>query len=109
MEQRRKAIEWWNSQPLDTQKALALTGFNRAPKHLTGREIQTVYEKYEQAKELVGSLSDELPMWKRELAKVSKCPQRQDGVSDQLYDLIGVANQLGFYDAADFIEQQLEK
>ena len=109
MEQRKKAMEWWNSQPLDTQKALALTGFNRRPKHLTGREIQTVYEKYEQAKEMVGSLSDELPMWKRELVKVSKCPQRQDGVVDQLSDLVGIANKFGFYDAADFIKQQLEK
>ena len=31
-------------------------------------------------------------------------PQRQDSLKDQLADLAKIANRLGFYDAADFLE-----
>jgi hypothetical protein len=35
--------------------------------------------------------------------------QRQDSLTDQLKDLIVVANRLGMYDAADFIAQKTQK
>jgi len=54
--------------------------------------------------------------WKEELKKIDpkNCPQRQDSTSDQLIDLIQVANRFGFYDAADYLRnvfnsQALEK
>ena len=48
--------------------------------------------------------------WFREVSKrLPKMPQRQDSTTDQLRDLIGVANQLGLYDAADFIKDTLQK
>lgn len=43
--------------------------------------------------------------WKTELAEMKNCPQRQDGMKDQLKDLYAFACKLGFYDAADFINQ----
>lgn len=33
------------------------------------------------------------------------CPQRQDGLQDQLSDLEAVAARLGMYDAADYIRR----
>jgi hypothetical protein len=44
-----------------------------------------------------------IPMWKKELEKVKRCPQRQDSMTDQLKDLWQIANKFGFYDAADHI------
>jgi len=35
--------------------------------------------------------------------------QRQDSLYDQLKDLIGVANSIGCYDAADFLQTQVQK
>ena len=32
-------------------------------------------------------------------------PQRQDSLSDQLEDLIAVANRLGMYDASDYLQR----
>lgn len=46
--------------------------------------------------------------WEEELKKVSQCPQRQDSAMDQLIDLQFVANNLGFYDAADILEELLK-
>lgn len=46
-------------------------------------------------------------MWRDEVKKIEKCPQRQDSTADQLADLIPVAEKLGFYDAADFIKLKL--
>lgn len=46
--------------------------------------------------------------WKEEAAKIEQCPQRQDGTDDQLRDLIGIANKLGFYDAADYLKNVTE-
>lgn len=43
-------------------------------------------------------------IWKSELEKINKCPQRQDSLNEQLKDLIIIANKLGFYDASDFIK-----
>lgn len=43
--------------------------------------------------------------WITELAKVKKCPQRQDSMTDQMIDLIVVADRLGFYDASDYIKR----
>lgn len=39
------------------------------------------------------------------LASLPVWPQRQDSVSDQLADLVTIANRLGFYDAADALVQ----
>jgi hypothetical protein len=37
-------------------------------------------------------------------------PQRQDSLNDQLEDLVAVANRLGMYDAADYLQRrELEK
>ncbi len=38
------------------------------------------------------------------LASIPQERQRQDATRDQLLDLIGVANKLGMYDAADYIQ-----
>lgn len=38
---------------------------------------------------------------------IPKLPQRQDSVYEQLQDLIFIANRLGCYDAADFINNLL--
>jgi hypothetical protein len=38
-----------------------------------------------------------------------KKPQRQDSLTDQLLDLLRLANHEGMYDAADFIAAQLRK
>jgi len=43
--------------------------------------------------------------WKEELKKIEQCPQRQDATLCQLEDLIIIANKLGFYDAADYIQR----
>ena len=43
---------------------------------------------------------------------VSKIPcqeQRQDALTDQLRDLIPVANRLGMYDAADFLRDRVDQ
>jgi hypothetical protein len=48
-------------------------------------------------------------MWKEELKKVNKCPQRQDSVNDQLNDLRVIATKFGFYDAADFLKSLVGK
>lgn len=42
--------------------------------------------------------------WSHELQKVAHCPQRQDGTSDQLYDLIEIANKFGLTLAAKKLE-----
>lgn len=47
----------------------------------------------------------EQPIWREELDKIEKCPQRQDSVTDQMIDLYSVAVKLGFYDAADYIKK----
>ena len=48
--------------------------------------------------------------WFREVSKnLPKMQQRQDSTTDQLIDLVGVANRLGLYDAADFIKDTLKK
>jgi hypothetical protein len=53
----------------------------------------------------------ETPMWKQVLKdmknKYGKLPQRQDGTVDQLKDLIVIAERFGFYDAADYLKQNL--
>lgn len=43
--------------------------------------------------------------WRDEVYKLEKCPQRQDSVTEQMIDLIEVANKLGFYDASDYIRR----
>lgn len=40
---------------------------------------------------------------------VAERDQRQDSLADQLRDLVPLANRLGCYDAADFIESVLER
>ena len=49
--------------------------------------------------------------WKTELKKVDQenCPQRQDSLFDQMYDLYSIANKFGFYDAADYIRETFVK
>lgn len=51
----------------------------------------------------------ELRPWQEELKKIKQCPQRQDSTTDQLEDLIIIANKFGFYDAADYLKTQLKK
>lgn len=46
--------------------------------------------------------------WEEELKKVKQCSQRQDSTTDQLKDLIIIANRFGFYDAADYLKMKLE-
>lgn len=41
--------------------------------------------------------------WARELERINQCDQRQDGLTNQLRDLVIIANKFGFYDAADYI------
>ena len=45
--------------------------------------------------------------WRTELGRIKFCEQRQDALNDQLHDLIIIANRFGFYDAADFIKNQI--
>jgi hypothetical protein len=47
--------------------------------------------------------------WMTEFKNMKHCPQRQDGMLEQLKDLHAFANKLGFYDAADFIKQHLKQ
>lgn len=44
--------------------------------------------------------------WREELGKVKFCEQRQDDLDKQLKDLVLIANRFGFYDAADFLQNQ---
>lgn len=37
-----------------------------------------------------------------------KYPQRQDGLNDQLRDLVTLANVHGMYDAADWLQQEVK-
>lgn len=43
--------------------------------------------------------------WREEIKKLESCPQRQDSTTEQMMDLHSVANKLGFYDAADYINR----
>lgn len=43
------------------------------------------------------------------VTKMEQQPQRQDSLNDQLRDLQAIANKLGMYDAADFIQKALER
>ena len=49
------------------------------------------------------------PDWKTEFGKVKFCEQRQDALLEQLKDLVHVANRLGFYDAADFLNERTKQ
>lgn len=46
--------------------------------------------------------------WRTELLKTRKCNKREDNLRQQLKDLIEVANHFGFYNAADFLKNQLK-
>lgn len=46
---------------------------------------------------------------KSALATLSQQPQRQDGSTEQLRDLLAFANRLGLYDAADVLKILLNK
>ena len=41
------------------------------------------------------------------LEDIPKKPQRQDSLTDQLRDVVMAANQMGCYDAADFLQKFL--
>lgn len=43
--------------------------------------------------------------WREQVNNIKQCNQRQDSTTDQLKDLIVVANKLGFYDAADYLKK----
>jgi len=48
--------------------------------------------------------------WLREVTKhIPDMPQRQDSTTDQLRDLVCVAQRLGLYDAADIVKQFLQR
>lgn len=42
--------------------------------------------------------------WREEIEKIQGCEQRQDSLTEQLKDLVFVANKLGFYDASDYLK-----
>ena len=46
-----------------------------------------------------------VPDWRLQVETIRQCPQSQGSVTDQLKNLIRVANKLGFYDAADFLKE----
>lgn len=64
--------------------------------------------KLDEIKKVVDS---DVPNWKTELEKIDSenCPQRQDSLSNQMYDLYHIANKFGFYDAADYIRRTFIK
>jgi hypothetical protein len=43
------------------------------------------------------------------LSGLPQLHQRQDGLLDQIRDLIPVANRLGMYDAADWLRDMLDR
>ena len=42
------------------------------------------------------------------LNSIPKLPQRQDSLTDQLTDLVIVANKFGMYDAADYLKHLIK-
>lgn len=44
------------------------------------------------------------PQWKKEIRKVTPCPQSENSLTAQLRDLIVIANKFGLYDASNFLE-----
>ena len=60
----------------------------------------------EKAEDCSHCIKDEISMWEKELKKVNQCPQRQDSLVDQMYDLHYIANKFGLYDAADYIKRR---
>ena len=70
--------------------------------------IQKLNSKYDleitgYTPEAISETGSKKPMIEEVLRHTPSLPQRQDSVSDQLSDLIMVANHLGMYDAADTI------
>lgn len=57
---------------------------------------------------LLDNENNEVPKWKEFIDNVDKLTQRQDSTVEQLNDLIYVANKLGFYDASDWIKENLQ-
>lgn len=52
----------------------------------------------------------EVKTWLEVLGSIpGNMPQRQDGTTDQLIDLILFANRLGFYDAADYLKSAVKE
>lgn len=47
--------------------------------------------------------------WLRQLENVKQCDQRQDSMSNQLKDLILIADRFGFYDASDYLKAVTNK
>lgn len=59
---------------------------------------------------IVGNFVADLKLDDKAFIKaIPKRPQRQDALDDQLKDLALVANRLGMYDAADFIDRKLDR
>lgn len=53
-------------------------------------------------------MNEECSTWEKEIKKIEWCKQRQDSTRDQLKDLVGIAEKLGFCDAADYIRKRIE-
>jgi len=70
-------------------------------------KLQTMTCGWDRAEDCSHCIKDELiSMWKEQLKKVKQCPQRQDSLVEQMYDLHAIANKFGLYDAADSIKRR---
>jgi hypothetical protein len=78
----------------------------RKVKHLMDN-LKNASEVQRLTRELEKFKDDKNKDWRYQLSKVNLCQQRQDSLSDQLKDLITVANRFGFYDAATFLKEKL--
>jgi hypothetical protein len=47
--------------------------------------------------------------WQIEVDNIKRCSQRQDSLTEQLKDLIIVAEKLGFYDASDYLKMTIKQ
>lgn len=57
---------------------------------------------FEKLKEV--AFKEFIPTWKKELEKVKQCPQRQDSMIDQLFDLTEISTTLGFVEASNHLK-----
>jgi len=70
-------------------------------------KLQTMTCGWDNAEDCSHCIKNEsISMWKKELKKVEQCPQRQDSLVEQMYDLYAIANKFGLYDAADSIKRR---
>jgi hypothetical protein len=90
--------------------------YNWGSGHEVEKKEATRYSTQEQAYAIAKGIVGEALYGIQEIEYVSdtntstgRTIQRQDSVTDQLYDLVNLANQNGMYDAADWIMDRLGK